>query len=79
MTGTTQKPVKLPGTRPEGARDEREAAARVRKMFSQIAPHYDFLNHLLSFSLDRVWRRRAASEFRRVLRRTGEHAVTGVE
>jgi len=70
MTETTQKSAKLPGTRPKGARDEREAAARVRKMFSQIAPRYDFLNHLLSFSLDRVWRRRAASEFRRVLRRT---------
>ena len=70
MTGTSQKPAKLPGTRPKGARDEREAAARVRKMFSEIAPRYDFLNHLLSFSLDRIWRRRAANRFRRVLRRT---------
>jgi demethylmenaquinone methyltransferase/2-methoxy-6-polyprenyl-1,4-benzoquinol methylase len=70
MTGTIQKPSKLPGTRPKGARDEREAAWRVRKMFSQIAPRYDFLNHLLSFSLDRVWRRRTARRFRRVLRRT---------
>jgi demethylmenaquinone methyltransferase/2-methoxy-6-polyprenyl-1,4-benzoquinol methylase len=70
MTGTAQKPAKLQGTRPEGARDEREAAACVRKMFSQIAPRYDFLNHLLSFSLDRVWRRRAARRFHPVLRRT---------
>jgi demethylmenaquinone methyltransferase/2-methoxy-6-polyprenyl-1,4-benzoquinol methylase len=27
-------------------------------MFSRIAPRYDFLNHLLSANLDRVWRRR---------------------
>ena len=33
-------------------------------MFSTIAPAYDRLNHLLSLSIDRLWRRRAA---RRVL------------
>jgi demethylmenaquinone methyltransferase/2-methoxy-6-polyprenyl-1,4-benzoquinol methylase len=33
--------------------------ALVRDMFSSIAPRYDFLNHLLSLNLDRVWRRRA--------------------
>lgn len=57
----------LPGTRPEGARDEREAATRVREMFSRIAPRYDFLNHLLSASLDRVWRRRTAHRFLHIL------------
>jgi len=57
------------GTRPEGARDEREAATRVREMFGRIVPRYDFLNHFLSFSLDRVWRRRTARRFLRVLRR----------
>jgi demethylmenaquinone methyltransferase/2-methoxy-6-polyprenyl-1,4-benzoquinol methylase len=58
-----------PGTRPAGAQDEREAAARVQEMFSRIAPRYDFLNHFLSLSFDRVWRRRAAREFRRILGR----------
>jgi demethylmenaquinone methyltransferase/2-methoxy-6-polyprenyl-1,4-benzoquinol methylase len=62
-------PAKLPGTRPEGARDEREAAARVQEMFGKIVPRYDFLNHLLSLSLDRVWRRRAARRFTSTLRR----------
>lgn len=57
------------GTRPEGTRDERDAAARVQEMFARIAPRYDFLNHFLSFSLDRVWRRRAAQEFLPILRR----------
>lgn len=59
----------MSGTRPEGARDERQAAERVQKMFARIAPRYDFLNHLLSFSLDRVWRRRTARMFQHILKR----------
>ncbi len=60
---------KVSGTRPQGVHDEREAAERVQKMFSRIAPRYDFLNHLLSFSLDRVWRRRTADRFKHILER----------
>jgi demethylmenaquinone methyltransferase / 2-methoxy-6-polyprenyl-1,4-benzoquinol methylase len=63
-----KKPPALPGTRPQGARDEREAAVRVQAMFARIAPRYDFLNHLLSFSLDRLWRRRTARKFAHILR-----------
>jgi demethylmenaquinone methyltransferase / 2-methoxy-6-polyprenyl-1,4-benzoquinol methylase len=70
MTVQTGKPQKSSGARPEGTRTEGEASARVREMFSRIAPRYDFLNHTLSFSLDKVWRRRTARKFRRVLRRT---------
>ena len=36
--------------------------AFVRGMFSAIAPRYDFLNHLLSFNVDRIWRRRAIAQ-----------------
>lgn len=70
MMAQKTKNVPLPGTRPKGARTENEAAKRVREMFSRIAPRYDFLNHFLSFTLDRAWRRRTAKEFRRILRRT---------
>ena len=31
----------------------------VRRIFSEIAPRYDLLNHLLSFNIDRRWRHRA--------------------
>jgi demethylmenaquinone methyltransferase/2-methoxy-6-polyprenyl-1,4-benzoquinol methylase len=49
--------------------DEREARAAasggaekrayVKRIFSEIAPRYDLLNHLLSLNIDRRWRRRA--------------------
>src|SRR2546425_411135 len=35
--------------------------AYVRGMFTAIAPRYDFLNHLLSFNVDRSWRRTAVA------------------
>lgn len=38
--------------------DKREA--RIRRMFGQIAPWYDFLNHLLSLNVDKRWRDRTA-------------------
>ncbi|MCL4524574.1 MAG: bifunctional demethylmenaquinone methyltransferase/2-methoxy-6-polyprenyl-1,4-benzoquinol methylase UbiE [Acidobacteria bacterium] len=44
-------------------------------MFSRIAPRYDFLNHLLSFSLDRIWRRRTARKFGHILARPGARAL----
>ncbi len=33
-----------------------KSADRVRKMFGEIAPRYDFLNHLLSMGTDYYWR-----------------------
>ena len=57
------------GTRPEGATTEAEASKKVREMFTQIAPRYDLLNHLLSFELDRLWRARAAKHLRPILER----------
>ena len=35
-----------------------KSAARIRRMFGEIAGRYDFLNHLLSMGIDRSWRRR---------------------
>jgi demethylmenaquinone methyltransferase/2-methoxy-6-polyprenyl-1,4-benzoquinol methylase len=36
-----------------------EKRAYVRRIFSEIAPRYDLLNHVLSLNVDRKWRRRA--------------------
>src|SRR5215470_7032483 len=66
MTGIVA-PVK--GTQPEGAVSEADASKKVREMFTQIAPRYDLLNHLLSFELDRLWRLRAAKALRPILTR----------
>lgn len=55
------------GTRPAGARSEQEAARWVRSMFAQVAGRYDLLNHLLSFNLDRYWRRQAVRRVSHIL------------
>lgn len=39
-----------------------EKRGYVQAVFSQIAPRYDLLNHLLSFNIDKRWRRRALKE-----------------
>ncbi len=36
-----------------------EKRAYVQQIFSEIAPRYDLLNHVLSMNLDKAWRRRA--------------------
>lgn len=38
---------------------EAQKRAYVRRIFSEIAPRYDLLNHLLSLNIDRLWRKRA--------------------
>ena len=55
------------GASPEGAADTSSAARAVREMFTSIAPRYDLLNHVLSFNVDRLWWRRTARAFRRIL------------
>ncbi|MGH8702593.1 MAG: ubiquinone/menaquinone biosynthesis methyltransferase [Burkholderiales bacterium] len=57
------------GTTPQGAHDERAAAATVREMFTAIAPRYDLLNHVLSLNVDRLWWRRTARVFAHILAR----------
>lgn len=44
---------------------------RVKQMFGDIAPTYDRLNHVLSFNIDRLWRRRVV----RIVRRTGAKRI----
>ncbi|HEY3768598.1 MAG TPA: ubiquinone/menaquinone biosynthesis methyltransferase [Candidatus Angelobacter sp.] len=55
------------GTTPLGAKDEHSASMAVREMFDEIAPRYDFLNHVLSMNVDKLWWRRTARFFTHIL------------
>ena len=47
----------------------------VRAMFSEIAPNYDKLNHLLSLNIDKRWRRFTVGQLMDVLERPGALAL----
>jgi len=50
-------------TTPQAApRSGDDRAEQVQEIFSDIAPRYDLLNHLLSMNIDKRWRRRAVDE-----------------
>ena len=57
------------GTLPEGAANETDASRKVREMFTEIAPRYDLLNHILSLQMDRMWRARTAKILHPILQR----------
>jgi demethylmenaquinone methyltransferase/2-methoxy-6-polyprenyl-1,4-benzoquinol methylase len=57
------------GTTPAGAATEEQAARWVREMFGRVVSRYDLLNHVLSFRMDRAWRRRTGQRVAPVLMR----------
>ncbi|HEU4995146.1 MAG TPA: ubiquinone/menaquinone biosynthesis methyltransferase [Gemmatimonadaceae bacterium] len=58
MMATEQRQAEERSAR-EAASGSAEKRSYVRAMFSDIAPRYDLLNHVLSLNIDRRWRRRA--------------------
>lgn len=62
-------PSPVSGSRPEGALSESDASQKVRAMFTDIAPTYDSLNHILSINIDKRWRARTAKILRPILER----------
>jgi demethylmenaquinone methyltransferase/2-methoxy-6-polyprenyl-1,4-benzoquinol methylase len=50
-------------------------SARVRSMFAEIAPKYDFLNHALSLNIDKRWRKRVIDSVKDRLHRPGAVAL----
>ena len=65
----------MKGATPQGAHDEREAAAWVRGMFARVARRYDLANHVLSFNIDRLWRVRTVRRVRPILERPGARVL----
>ena len=53
---------------------EQTKKEQVEQMFDNIAPTYDKLNHILSFNIDRIWRRRVM----RIIRRSHAQKIMDV-
>jgi len=54
--GHTDPPLRLTSTNPDDTIEGTEKARYVRDMFGRIAGRYDFMNVLMSFGQDRLWR-----------------------
>src|SRR5688572_11050930 len=69
LTFRAMPPSTAPRSTPDAEREAQEASdaarggaakqAYVQRIFSEIAPRYDLINHVLSLNVDRAWRRRA--------------------
>lgn len=44
-----------------------KSRSSIRNMFDEVAPTYDFLNHLLSLGIDNYWRSNATTKARKLL------------
>ena len=72
---TRIEPARASGTTPPGTCDEKSASRWVQRMFEDVAPRYDLLNHLLSFNIDRGWRRELVEALKPVLGRVEATAL----
>lgn len=54
-----------------------EKKEMVRQMFDDISPKYDFLNHLLSFGIDRIWRKKLVNMVKKTRPATILDVATG--
>lgn len=59
----------------DGRAREEAASKWVRSMFGGIARHYDLLNHLLSFNLDKRWRARAVMRVADIVAKPGARVL----
>lgn len=50
----------------------------IRKMFDEVAPTYDFLNHLLSLGIDNYWRAAATGKAKKLLSATPSPKILDV-
>jgi demethylmenaquinone methyltransferase / 2-methoxy-6-polyprenyl-1,4-benzoquinol methylase len=63
------------GSTPPGVQGDEQVARWVRNMFAGVAPRYDLLNHLLSFNIDKHWRKHTVRSVREVLMQPGARVL----
>jgi len=69
MNDTVSARTTAAGTTPPGTMNQQQASQWVQRMFAGIAPKYDLANHILSFNIDRGWRKRLMQRLAPVLAR----------
>ncbi|MCX6179893.1 MAG: bifunctional demethylmenaquinone methyltransferase/2-methoxy-6-polyprenyl-1,4-benzoquinol methylase UbiE [Chlorobiales bacterium] len=47
--------------------NQTKSRASIQRMFDEVAPTYDFLNHLLSLGIDNYWRAKATNKAKKLL------------
>ncbi|MEI8032813.1 MAG: bifunctional demethylmenaquinone methyltransferase/2-methoxy-6-polyprenyl-1,4-benzoquinol methylase UbiE [Chlorobiaceae bacterium] len=55
-----------------------KSRASIQQMFDEVAPTYDFLNHLLSLGIDNYWRRTATNRAKKLLAQNPAPAILDV-
>jgi demethylmenaquinone methyltransferase/2-methoxy-6-polyprenyl-1,4-benzoquinol methylase len=55
-----------------------KSRSSIRTMFDEVAPTYDFLNHLLSLGIDNYWRAATTARARKLLEDTPEPSILDV-
>lgn len=63
----------MQSARDAAPREGVEREKQVQQIFSEIAPRYDLLNHVLSLNIDRSWRKKAVSRLHWESERTGTY------
>ena len=63
------------GTTEDAPEDFSRQPERVRRMFADVASRYDLINHLLSFNIDRGWRRALRHRLEPALHKQGSQTL----
>jgi demethylmenaquinone methyltransferase / 2-methoxy-6-polyprenyl-1,4-benzoquinol methylase len=55
-----------------------KSRASIQQMFDEVAPTYDFLNHLLSLGIDNYWRANASNRAKKLLQKNSAPRILDV-
>ncbi|KZK73574.1 MAG: dimethylmenaquinone methyltransferase [Pelodictyon luteolum] len=61
------EPMATPAKKTAESLNLTKSRSSIQQMFDEVAPTYDFLNHLLSLGIDNYWRAAATSRARKLL------------